>query len=48
VKWIICRGAKQLTLKKKFSRAEFRKQAAEILLRLQTEVSPFFESARSS
>ena len=36
--------AKQLTLKKKFSRAEFRKQAAEILLRLQTEVSPFFES----
>jgi predicted phage terminase large subunit-like protein len=31
----------KLTLKKKYTKAEFRKQAADILLRLQTELSPF-------
>lgn len=31
----------KLTLKRKYSKAEFRKHAADILLRLQTELSPF-------
>jgi predicted phage terminase large subunit-like protein len=35
----------RLTLKKKYTKAEFRKQAADILLRLSTELSPFDSDA---